>query len=103
MSVPKGEQGVTSTEFFRAANRLEDEIVALILRDFGAKPVARDLRTFAHRAKMSAEDRETFSGLCEKYHIDVEADYPLWLLERFRNKVLDVLKASVRPEFLNMP
>ena len=75
MSEPKGKRGMTSTEFYAAAQRLNAEITNLLLRDFGAKPSSRDLWSFCHNAKMSSEDKLAYTQLCEKYHIDVEAAY----------------------------
>ena len=88
MSEPKGKRGMTSTEFYAAAQRLNAEITNLLLRDFGAKPSCRDLWSFCHNAKMSSEDKLAYTQLCEKYHIDVEASYPLWLIEHYREHML---------------
>lgn len=88
MSEPKGKRGITSTEFYDAAQRLNAEITNLLLRDFGAKPSCRDLWSFCHNAKMSSEDKLAYTQLCEKYHIDVEASYPLWLIEHYREHML---------------
>ena len=85
MAVPKGERGMTKTEFFAAAYKLHDEIIKLLLRDMGAKPITRDLKTFTYRAKMSEADRNKFNALCEKYHIDVEADFPSWLMDYYQD------------------
>lgn len=36
---------------------------------------------------MNNEDKEQFNALCDKYKIDVVAEYPLWKVERFRDKI----------------
>ena len=88
MSVPKGERGITTKAFMAAAERLHDDIVRLLLRDFGVKTVNRDLKTFTYHAKFLEEDRDNFMQLCTKYHIDVESDYPAWLINYYRESIL---------------
>ena len=92
MAVPKGERGMTRTEFFIAAYKLHDAIVMLLLRDIGLKTSMRDFKTFAYRAKMSEDDKRQFGNLCEKYHIDVEAEFPSWLMEYYRKNILHCLE-----------
>jgi hypothetical protein len=53
MSVVAGKRGTSSTEFFKQAYRLYDEITQLLIRDFGVKTRTRDLGTFIHAAKMT--------------------------------------------------
>ena len=91
MSVPKGERGVTGKEFMKAAERLHDDIIKLLLRDFGVKRVNRNLKTFVHHVKMSSEDMVIFQNLCEKYHVDVESTYPAWLIEYYRESIMKTL------------
>lgn len=91
MAVPKGERGITSKAFMKAAERLHDDIIKLLLRDFGAKPINRNLRTFAHHVKFDKKEQEEFTRLCEKYHIDVESEYPAWLIDYYRHSIMEVL------------
>lgn len=95
MSVPAGKRGKSSTEFFHSAYKLNDSITQLLIRDFGVRSISRDLKTFTHCAKMSKEDRENFSSICDKYHIDVEAEYPLWVIEHYRNVILNILAEMI--------
>ena len=92
MAVPKGERGMTKTEFYAAAIKLHDAIVKLLLRDMGVKAVTRDMKTFVWRAKMTEEDKKQFTALCDKYHIDVETDFPSWLMDYYRNNILHCLE-----------
>lgn len=92
MSVPEGKRSVSPVEYLHLAYKLNREVTMLLIRDFGVKSISRDLKTFTHAAKMSVDDRSTFEALCKKYHIDVEADYPLWLIEHYRNVVLNILQ-----------
>lgn len=96
LSVPKNQRKKSSKEFFYNAYKLNDEITTLLLRDFGVKSINRDLKTFTHSAKMSQEDRCAFNGLCAKYNIDVETEYPAWLLDYYREWILQILR-----EFIN--
>ena len=59
-------------------------------RDFGVKPITRDLRAFVYSAKLPRDDREVFVSLCNKYHIEVESNYPMWEIERYRNKIMSL-------------
>lgn len=91
MSVPEGKRGKSPTEFLHLAYKINKAITLLFVRDLGIKRVSRDLKTFTHSAKMTPEDRGVFEELCKKYNIDVEAEYPLWLIEHYRNEVLKIL------------
>ena len=91
MSVVAGKRGASSTEFFKQAYRLYDEITQLLIRDFGVKTRTRDLGTFIHAAKMTQEDREKFTELCVRYAVDTETQYPYWLIERYRTVILRIL------------
>ena len=91
MSVPAGKRGTSSTEFFKQAYRMYDEITQLLIRDFGVKTRTRDLGTFIHAAKMTQEDRERFTELCVRYAIDTETQYPYWLIEHYRTEILRIL------------
>ena len=91
MSVPKGKRGESYMEFFYNAYKMNDAITFFLLKDFGTKSHVRDLKTFTYNAKMEAEDTESFKKLCLKYDIDVESSYPLYLLEFYRNSILNLL------------
>ena len=95
MSVPKGKRNVSRMEFFHLAHKLHREITLLMVRDFGVKSISRDLKSFTHSAKMNEEDRIAFTELCNKYHIDVEAEWPLWLIDSYRNWIVQLLRALV--------
>lgn len=93
MSVPEGKRSVSSMEFFHLAHKLTKDITMLLIRDFGVKSISRDLKTFTHSAKMTQDDRLKFIELCSQYHIDVEASYPLWLIEYYRETILQIMRS----------
>lgn len=95
MSVPKGKRGLSRTEFYRKAYVLNDALTRLLIKDFGIKSITRDLNTFTRNAKMNQEDRTQFQTLCEKYHIDVESEYPLWLIEHYRSSIINSLDSLI--------
>lgn len=95
MSVPKGERTPSKMEFFNQAYKLNYMISNLLIKDFGIKSVTKDLRAFTYYAKMEVNDREIFTSLCNKYGINVEAEYPMWLMEYYRNWILKILQNMI--------
>ena len=77
MSVPLGKRTESKLEFLHLMGKIQKNITLLLIRDLGIKPVQRKLKTFVRSAKMSQEDSNAFMELCSKYHIDVEAEWPL--------------------------
>lgn len=96
MSVPKGKRGVSKREFFYKVTTLTDKITQLLLRDFGVKNLNRDLVNFAYKARMSEEDRIAYVELCTRYNINVEANFPAWLIEKYRDKIMDECFESIK-------
>ncbi|WP_156945554.1 hypothetical protein [Anaerovibrio sp. RM50] len=92
MSVPEGKRSKSPMEYLHLAYKLNRDVTLLLIRDFGVKSISRDLKTFTHAAKMKEEDRKAFEEICKQYHIDVEASYPLWLIEHYRNVILNLLQ-----------
>ena len=92
MSVVYGKRGLSEMEFWKHLCRMEKEIIFLLLHDFGVKNRTRDPDFFCKVLRMSEEDRKTLKELCEKYKITkITDDYPEWLINRYRDKVLDTL------------
>ena len=96
MAVPKGKQKKSPKEYFDFLYTLTDEIDAFATRDFGFKTMSRDLKTFTFRAKMTKDDKEEFMALCDKYKIDVVAEYPLWKVELYRIKLDNIGEDLIR-------
>lgn len=92
MSLPLSARSLADTEYFKQLYRLSDEIIQLLLRDFGLKTLNSDLNVFVHRAKMLPEDKDLFFRICEKYHLNVETTYPLWIIDYFRTHIMQVLQ-----------
>lgn len=95
MTVPKYKRTKSNIEFFHFAYRLNDNITRLLIRDFGIKRVCKDLKAFTYTAKMERSDREYFIGLCNKYNINLETEYPLWLIEYYRTWILYLLRQMI--------
>lgn len=92
MSVVYGKRGLSEMEFWKHLCRIEKEIIFLLLHDFGVKNRTRDPDFFCKVLKMTDDDRKTLKELCEKYKITkITDDYPEWLINRYRDKVLDTL------------
>ena len=45
---------------------------------------------------MTKEDKEEFNALCDKYKIDVVAEYPLWKVELYRIKLDNIGEDLIR-------
>lgn len=95
MSVPVSKRGKSKLEFFHQAYKLNDEITKLLLRDFGLKTINSDLNVFTYRAKMSEEDKQIFTDLVNRYHLNVETAYPYWLIDYYRNWILHILEQLI--------
>lgn len=95
MTVPKNKRTTSKLEFFYNVYKLNDKLTRILLRDFGVKKTSRDLKAFTYSAKMNNQDRKDFIGLCNKYGVNVEADYPLWLIEYYRDWILRILRELV--------
>ncbi len=91
MSVPLGRRNESNLEFLHLLGKLQKNLTLLFIRNFGVKCITRDLKTFTHSAKMPEGDRNLFSAICNKYHIDVETEWPMWLIEHYREKILRIL------------
>lgn len=83
---------MSKMEFFHLAKKLKRDITLLLIRDFGVKSISRNLKTFTHNAKMNEDDRAVFNELCNKYKIDVESEWPLWLISEYRDHILQLLR-----------
>ena len=84
MAVPKSRRTLSKVEFFYRAYKLNDAITQLLIKDFGIKRISKDLKAFTYGAKMNQQDREGFMAYCTKYGINVETEYPLWIIEYYR-------------------
>lgn len=79
-------------EFIHNAYKLRKKLTELLLRDFGIKERNRDLEWIQEHIKMNDEDLKLYSELVNKYSIrnPLKESYPEWLIENFRNTLLDV-------------
>lgn len=88
MSVPKGKRNVSEVAFFDQAYKVEETVIKYVMSDFGTVMRYRDLTVFTQKAKMDAGDKEIFNDLIEKYHINVEASYPQYIFDYYRECIL---------------
>lgn len=92
MSVPKNKRDLSELEFFHNALVLRKEMTDLLLRDFGIKDKQRSVNKEPFILKMEKDDQEVMLALFQKYHVtELSEEYPMWLIERFRDGVLDIL------------
>ena len=91
MSVPKNERTESKFGFFENAMRLYTNITKYLISDFGIKDYSRDTKVFCGRVKMTDDDAMVFGDLVDRYHLDVESDYPRWLIEWYRTQILNHL------------
>lgn len=89
MSVVKSERTTSKFEYFTLGIKIHDMIYTLAMQDFGFKSKTKDFYAFVRKLEMDEDDRKEFFKLCEKYEINVEADFPSWMLEHLREKVLE--------------
>lgn len=94
MSVLARERTISKLEFYMNARRLYKKLLFLMVRDFGVKPRARE-PTFYTKG-WSGEDKETFLTITRKHGITrIVDDYPLWIIEMFRNAILSHLNSMM--------
>jgi hypothetical protein len=74
MSVLKNKRGLSKLEFYHNARKLRRDITALLLRDFGVRDKIRTLKT------------------PEGAEVTVIEGYPDWLIEKFRDSIMDILR-----------
>lgn len=91
MSVPKNKRTVSDLEFFNTFNKIFDNIMYFTIKDFGIKHVVRNEYTLLKDLKMLDEDRADLERICKEYDISFRAEYPAYILEYHRTKILDIL------------
>ena len=92
MAQPVGKRGMTQTEYYHTFQKINDEITVNLSRDFGMKRLSGDLKAFIHKVNFKdPRERAVFEYLCDKYGIEVEQEFPLYIIERYRNQMLDRL------------
>lgn len=96
MSVPKGKRSVSSVKYFDHAYDLVDSLTKYLISDFGTKRTYNNLYVFTNKAKMDDIDKEEFKILVDKYHLDVETAYSYWLLEHYRNTMLNIMTELIK-------
>lgn len=92
MSVPKSKRKESKFKVFEVFSKMYSSIVFFVAKDFGIKRIVRDsFVVFTDGAKMVDEDLYVFKDICQRYNICYEEEYPLWILDKFRNNLFDHL------------
>ena len=84
-------------EFFSNALRMRRDITMMLLRNFGCKERARNLK-LPHGLKiMHSADRDALLEILDRWNAggDVLVQYPQWLLSHFRESLLQLLRDLV--------
>ncbi len=100
MSVVYGKRGLSQMEFWKMINKIEKEIIFLLLHDFGVKTRTRSPQFYASVEHMNEADVEQFKSICDKYHMQsIEDEYPAWLIEYLRDttiRTIAKIKRNIR-------
>lgn len=94
-SVRKGQRRKSSIDYNHAFNKLNDDIIRFMLKDFGNKNVIKDPIIYArHKVKLSEEDQMLFDNICKMMGASMEVSYPGYILEYYRKLILDTLASA---------
>ena len=74
MSVPKGKRGLSKMEFYHNARKLREEIIKMLLRDFGVRDKIRKIRTE------------------ENLEVTIIEEYPSWIITSLRDNIVRILR-----------
>ena len=97
MSVLKSKRKTSRLEFLHNAYVIRRQFTLLLLRDFGTRSKVRTSRFYTKINRMSSEDQELFQNILDKYEIStVVDDYPEWIINEFRNRIMYELRMLVR-------
>lgn len=93
MSVPVNKRTQSKMEFMDQYYKIYDTLMYFLLKDFGIKQVVRNETAYIGRngITMSDEDKRSFIDTCEKYGITYESEYPIWILNKYRDEIYDSL------------
>lgn len=97
MGVPKSKRSESKMEFHHNALKIRENLVDLLLRDFGVKAKRMDIDIMQNKFRMDEQDKQMFDYIIKKYGIESELDcnYPRWYIERLRNKILNALDGMI--------
>lgn len=97
MSVVYSKRGLSEMEFWKQLLKIEKLFIIFLLKDFGVKNRSREPEFYIKAYKMSDEDAEEFTKLCDSYGIaKITDNYPEWLIEKFRSDLLEILQRLKR-------
>ena len=72
--------------------KVVEHITKFLLSDLGIKKTYRDLKVFAYKTHMDETDKEEFEHLVNKYDLELETDFPNWLMCYYRETLLTIMR-----------
>lgn len=90
MAVPKSKRRNSKPEFFHFAYKMITELTKFLLNDFGITDRNNDFMLFCRKCKISEEDMKELATLTEKYRFSVKISYSEFVIDYYRNKILDI-------------
>ena len=91
MGVPKNKQKLSNISYFDHAYKMIEGITKYLLLDFGVTHTYNCLTVFIKKAKMDEKDGTLFEELVNKYHLETESSFPLWLILHYRDRILNIM------------
>lgn len=90
MGVLKNLQKLSDLEFYKCAEKLQDDITDFVLRDFGLKKSLRNVNQVIKDIEES--DQAAIDGIFAKYgkkpNQEFQSEYPAWFLDDRKEKLL---------------
>ena len=80
MAVVKSKRNQYDVKYFDYVYKIVEHITKFLLSDLGIKKTYRDLKVFAYKDHMEETDKEEFEHLVNKYDLELETDFPNWLM-----------------------
>ena len=79
-SAVKSKRNKYDVEYFDYEYNVVEHINKFLLSDLWIKKTYRDLKVFAYKTHMNETDKEEFEHLVNKYDLELETDFPNWLM-----------------------
>ena len=93
MAVVKGKRNQSDVEYFDYAYKVVEHITKFLLSDLGIKKTYRDLKVFVYNnTHMEETDKEEFEHLVNKYDLELETDFPNWIMCYYRETLLTIMR-----------
>ncbi len=98
MSVVKNKRSISKMEFFHNAIALRKSITDLLLRDFGIKDFAREIKFVGNYEKFTAEEKQIVENIFDSHEMGkcFVDEYPMWLIEKERAYFMDIGRELIK-------